>query len=111
MVGTSHHAQAMQQPAPDNTATNKQDQATAEQQGQTKNDPDITKRIRREVMKVKTLSTYARNIKIITQDGVVTLKGPVRSQEEKDMIERIATSVAGEKKVVNEIKLAPKSDT
>ena len=51
------------------------------------------------------LSTYARNIKLITENGQVTLKGPVRSEEEKRAIESKATEVAGENKVTSELNI------
>jgi osmotically-inducible protein OsmY len=56
----------------------------------------------------RSLSTYAHNVKIISQDGKVTLKGPVRSQEEKQTLERKAREVAGERNVVNELTVKPK---
>ena len=56
----------------------------------------------------KSLSTYAHNVKVISQDGVVTLKGPVHSEDEKKSIESKATEVAGSSaKVNNEITVKP----
>jgi len=55
----------------------------------------------------KGLSTYAHNVKIISQGGKVTLKGPVRSDEEKSSIEQKATDVAGAGNVTNEITVKP----
>jgi hyperosmotically inducible periplasmic protein len=55
----------------------------------------------------KTLSTYAQNVKVITQDGQVTLKGPVRSEDEKKTIEAKATEVVGAGRVTNQISIAP----
>jgi hypothetical protein len=55
----------------------------------------------------KTLSTYAHNVKIIAQDGKVTLRGPVRSEEEKKNIEQKAIDVAGAGNVTNEITIKP----
>ncbi len=55
----------------------------------------------------KNLSTYAHNVKVITQLGQVTLKGPVRSEAEKTTIEAKATEVAGVGKVTNLITIAP----
>ncbi|HUY13654.1 MAG TPA: BON domain-containing protein [Terriglobia bacterium] len=98
-------------PAPDNTKVNKRDQSktepTADQQKENPSDRDITRRIRRAVMKDKSLSTYAHNVKIITQDGMVTLKGPVRSEKEKQAIEAKAKKVAGEDKVTSELEVMP----
>ena len=59
-------------------------------------------------MKEKNFSTYAQNIKIITVNGKVTLKGPVRSKSEQDSILKHARSVAGASNVVDEIAIAPK---
>src|ERR1700723_2896780 len=80
-----------QQPAPDNTKTNQgdasKDATTAQQQKMNPADRNTTKQIRSEIMSDKTLYTYAHNIKVITQNGKVTLKGQVRSDDEKANIE------------------------
>jgi osmotically-inducible protein OsmY len=95
----------------DDTGINKRDQSkeelTAEQQGGTKQDLAITQQIRRAIVKNKSLSTYAHNVKIITVGGMVTLKGPVRSTEEKRTIEGIAAQVVGNDKIKSEIDIAP----
>ena len=71
-------------------------------------DRAITQKIRKTVIEDKSLSTYAHNIKVISQDGVVTLKGPVHTEEEKKSIEAKATEVAGSSaKVNNEITVKP----
>jgi hyperosmotically inducible protein len=93
---------------PDNTAVNKRDQnpgeATADQEKMNAADRDKTTRIRRSVMADKSLSTYAHNVKIISQNGTVTLKGPVRSDEEVKSILAKATDVAGSPdKVINQM--------
>jgi hyperosmotically inducible protein len=99
------------QPA-DNTKINQRDRAqtelTADQQGETKQDREITQQIRRAIVKDKSLSTYAHNVKIITVGGMVTLKGPVRSEEEKTAIEEKAAEIAGNDKIKSEIEIAPK---
>jgi len=99
------------QPAPDNTKTNKRDRdsssPTADQQKMNATDRDLTKRVRQSLMSDKSLSTYAHNIKIVAQDGKVTLKGPVRSEEEKSAIEAKATEVAGAGNVMNQLEVAP----
>ena len=68
----------------DNTKVNTRDRAkgaaTADQQKENTTDREITQKIRRALMDDKTLSTYAHNVKIIAQDGQVTLKGPVRQR-------------------------------
>lgn len=99
--------------AKDNTAVNKRDRAkdavTADQQKENRSDRDITADIRKAVMDDKELSTYAHNVKIVTRNGKVTLKGPVRSEDEKKAIEAKATQVAGAGNVSNSISVKPKS--
>lgn len=94
-------------PAPDNTRVNERDRSqsepTADQQKGNRSDRDITQQIRRSIMNDKSLSTYAHNVKIVTQDGQVTLKGPVRSEDEKRAIEAKAAEVAGDGKVTSEL--------
>ncbi|MBC7660945.1 MAG: BON domain-containing protein [Chitinophagaceae bacterium] len=68
---------------------------SAEQQGNSKTDVEITRKIRRAIISNKSLSTYAHNVKIITRDGRVVLKGPVRSVDERRIIEDSAVTVAG----------------
>jgi hyperosmotically inducible protein len=84
---------------PDNTKENKGDAsksaATADQQKEKTNDRQLTQQIRKSIMADKTLSTYAHNVKIVSQDGKITLKGPVRSEDEKKAIESKAVEVAG----------------
>jgi len=96
-----------QQPAPDNTAVNKRDRApsqpTADRQQNNRTDVAITRDIRRAIVSDKQLSTYAHNVKIITQQGQVTLKGPVRSDDEKRAIEAKATEIAGVGHVKSEV--------
>ena len=98
------------QPA-DNTGINKRDTSpkkiTADQQSQTKEDREITQKIRQAVVDDKSLSTYAHNVKIITVDGMVTLKGPVRSEDEKRTIQEKAGQIAGNDKITSEIEIAP----
>lgn len=99
-------------PAPDNTKTNERDrnasQATADQQKENRSDRDITRDIRRAIMQDKSLSTDAHNVKIVSQNGMVTLKGPVSSEEEKSTIEAKATEVAGKENVTSQIEVKPK---
>jgi osmotically-inducible protein OsmY len=59
-------------------------------------------------MKDKSLSTYAHNVKVIAQNGMVTLKGPVKSEEEKQAVETKAAQVAGADKVTSDIQVASK---
>jgi hyperosmotically inducible protein len=100
-----------QQPAPDNSKTNQGDAnkgaVTAEQQKMNPADRNITKQIRSTIYQDKSLSTYAHNIKVITQDGKVTLKGPVRTEDEKAGIEAKAAAVVGAENVTNQLRVAP----
>jgi osmotically-inducible protein OsmY len=95
----------------DNTRVNKRDRSseevTADQQKQNSSDIELTRKIRSSISKDKSLSTYAHNVKVITQDGIVTLKGPVRSEEESKVIESKAAEVAGASNVKNQLDIAP----
>ena len=101
---------AAQTPA-DNTKVNQRDRAkgavTADQQKDNESDRTITQNIRKSLMKDKSLSTYAHNVKIVSIDGEVTLKGPVRSEDEKRIVAAKAVAVAGEGRVVDQITIAP----
>jgi hyperosmotically inducible protein len=100
-----------QQSAPDNTKTNQGDASkgatTADQQKINPVDQYIAKQIRSSIIKDKSLSTYAHNIKIIAQAGMVTLKGPVRSEDEKSAVEAKAQKIAGASNVTSELTVAP----
>ena len=91
LPATGTRTQDPQQPAADNTKNNKGDQSsgamTADKQKMNPADRDLTKKIRAALHSDSSLSTYAHNIKIISEDGKVTLKGPVRSEDEKSAIE------------------------
>jgi osmotically-inducible protein OsmY len=95
----------------DNTKVNQRDrnssEPTADQQKENSTDRQLTQQIRRALVKDKSLSTSAHNVKIITQNGSVTLKGPVKSEEEKQAIESKATEIAGAGKVNSELQVAP----
>jgi osmotically-inducible protein OsmY len=98
---------AQQTPAADNTKVNKQDrnksEPTADQAQNNAADRELMQKIRQAVMDDESLSTYAHNVKIIAQDGKVTLKGPVHTQEEEMNIGQKAVNVAGAGNVVNKI--------
>ena len=100
-----------QQPAPDNSKSNQGDASkgavTAEQQKMDRADRNTSKQIRSAIFRDKSLSTYAHNIKIITQDGKVTLKGPVRTEEEKAGLAAKAAAVVGAENVTNQLEVAP----
>ena len=101
-----------QQPAPDNTKVNQRDknraQPTADQQKENQPDREIARQIRRSIVQDKSLSTYAHNVKIIAQNGMVTLKGPVRSDEEKTAVEAKAAEIAGKDMVTSQLEVKPK---
>ena len=102
---------AQAQTPPDNSKVNARDRAksapTADQQKENSSDRELTQKIRHALMQDKNLSTYAHNVKVIAQDGHVTLKGPVRSEQEKRTVEATAAGVAGEGHVTNQISIAP----
>ena len=109
---TAVNAQSTTAPNPDNTAVNKRDrdpgEVTADQQKVNPADRALTAKIRQAVMADKSLSTYAHNVKIISQGGTVTLKGPVRSNAEVESIVSKATaSAGGADKVVNQLSVKP----
>lgn len=99
-----------QSPAPDNTKVNARDRSkdepTADQQKENATDRDLTRSIRRAITQDKALSSYAHNVKIITQAGQVTLKGPVRTEDEMRVVEAKATEVAGAGHVTNQMSVA-----
>ena len=101
---------AAQTPA-DNTKVNTRDRAktavTADQQKENSGDRELTQKVRRAIVKDKSLSSYAHNVKVVAQGGQVTLKGPVRTEQEKRSVEAKATEVAGAGKVTNELSIAP----
>jgi hyperosmotically inducible protein len=97
-----------QQTPPDNTKQNKdQTGPTADQQKMDPADRAITQKIRKAIHEDNTLSVYGHNIKVITRDGKVTLRGPVRSQEDKSNIEAKAVAVAGQDNVTDQLEIAP----
>jgi hyperosmotically inducible protein len=96
------------QTPPDNTKQNKdQTNPTADQQKMNTANRALTQKIRKAIHEDTTLSTYAHNIKIISQDGKVTLRGPVRSEDEKANIEAKAVAVAGQGNVTDQLEIAP----
>jgi hyperosmotically inducible protein len=103
-------AMAAQTPA-DNTKVNTRDRAktavTADQQKENAGDRELSQKIRRALVKDKTLSSYAHNVKVVAQGGKVTIKGAVRTVEEKRSVEAKETDVAGAGKVTNELSIAP----
>jgi hyperosmotically inducible protein len=97
--------------APDNTKTNARDKGgavTPLDQGNNQADLDTTQNIRKAVMADGTLSSDAKNVKIITNAGVITLRGPVKTLAEKNTIENKATAAAGSNRVDDQIDIEAK---
>lgn len=94
---------------PTNTAVNVRDRdhtsKTPFDQGENKTDIQITANIRKRVVATK-MSSNAHNVKIITLNGKVTLRGPVQTDDEKQKIDEIATDVAGAKNVDSQLEIA-----
>ncbi len=96
-------------PAADNSARNERDRSgetkTPFDQSNTKADTDITAAIRSAVMKDDSLTMAAKNVKIITENGVVTLRGPVKSEAEKAKIAELAKTAANGAKIENQLEV------
>ena len=98
LAPTATHGQDQSAPAttsPDNSANNKSQAVTADQQSEASADRALTQKIRKAIMADKSLSVYGHNVKIITKGGAVTLKGPVPSDDEKQKIASLAADAAG----------------
>ena len=91
----------------DNTAINERDRSgenqTSGDQSNSSADLKITQAIRQSLMKDSELSTTAKNIKIITNNGQVTLRGPVKNAHEKTKIDQLARSAAGGAKIDDQL--------
>ncbi|HTN76080.1 MAG TPA: BON domain-containing protein [Pirellulaceae bacterium] len=98
-------------PKADNTAVNKRDAEgetkTPIDQKENQADIDITAKIRKDVLEIENASVNARNVKIITADGKVTLRGPVATAEEHTAIVNIAKGVAGDGNVDDQLEVSP----
>jgi hyperosmotically inducible protein len=111
--GGAPHVFAEQEKAPasDNTKVNERDrnkaQPTADRAKDNANDRDIMQKIRKAIVDDKSLSTYAHNVKVVSQRGKVTLKGPVRSEEEKKAVAAKAAEVAGAGNVTDQMTVKP----
>lgn len=97
-------------PSATNTARNERDRdpakLTPEDQGGSDMDRGLTQRVRQGVVKDDALSMTGKNIKIITHEGVVTLRGPVKTAEERTQIGAIASKTDGVKRVDNQLEIA-----
>ena len=86
-------------PDADNTRMNKADQKntqpTAQNQSNEKADRELAAAVRKAIVRDKSLSTNAHNVKVIAKDGTVTLRGPVRSDDEKTKVSQLTRQVKG----------------
>lgn len=98
-----------QETKPDNSATNERDRSgetkTSGDQSNSAEDTNVTAAIRRAIVKDTSLTMAAKNVKIITAGGTVTLRGPVNSAEEKAKIEQLAAAAAGGTKIDNQLEI------
>ena len=115
-VGQVYHAHRVEPyfstavtPGADNTARNTRDRKGREltplDQGNSKADVSTTAQIRREIIAGDNLSVNAKNVKIITVNGRVTLRGPVNSAEEKRLIGEISDRIARSENVDNQLEV------
>jgi osmotically-inducible protein OsmY len=111
LAADEHHKDAANAAAADadNTKRNARDAdgntLTPLDQGESEADRTITQQIRKQVVAHDQLSTNAKNVKIITQNGVVTLRGPVKTPEEKAAIASLASKASGVKRVDNQLEI------
>jgi len=95
--------------APDNSAVNVRDRnpdaMTAGQQSNAANDEELARKIRRAVVKDDSLSTMAHNVKIVTANGAVVLRGPVKTEQEKVAVASKAQAIAGAGHVDNQLEV------
>ena len=109
LLGACSFAFAHTPMAPDNSGVNVRDRnpaaVTADQQSNAKSDVRLTQQIRRAIMKDDSLSMTAKNVKIISDNGAVTLRGPVNNEQEKMEIARKAQAIAGADKVDNRLEV------
>ena len=100
---------AQDTPAADNTKKNQRDRSgdtkTSGDQSNSSQDVKITAAIRRAVVRDHSLSMTAKNVKIITANGMVTLRGPVKSDTEKAKIVELAQSAVGNAKINNQLEV------
>jgi len=98
-----------QETKPDNSAKNQRDRAgetkTSGDQSNSLEDTKVTADIRRAIVKDSSLTMAAKNVKVITAGGIVTLRGPVNSAEEKTKIEQLAAAAANGAKIDNQLEI------
>jgi osmotically-inducible protein OsmY len=113
-VGVPMNTTAAEQPAAgtpaDNTGKNVRDRsdATVTPMDQSENEADrtLTQQVRQAVVDDDSLSTNGKNVKIVTLNGTVTLRGPVKNDDERNRIVMKAQQIAGEKNVNNQLEIA-----
>ena len=102
-------AQDNSSPAADNSARNKRDRSgetqTSGDQSNSSANIKVTAAIRRAIVHDGSLSMMAKNVKIITENGVVMLRGPVKSEAEKTKIAELARAHAGSAKVEDHLEV------
>ena len=112
LKGNQAVVQGQVSPSADNSSMNVRDKAgatqTPQKQPNAAGDRKLLAAVRRTVVKDKTLSTSAHNVKIVVADGVVTLRGPVKSDEEKAEVESLAKQVEGVSSVKNQLDVKTK---
>jgi hyperosmotically inducible periplasmic protein len=95
--------------APDNSGVNVRDRnagaMTAGQQSNATSDGNLTRKIRRAVVRDHSLSMLAHNVKIVSANGSVTLRGPVKTEQEKTVIASKAQAIAGADKIDNQLEV------
>jgi hyperosmotically inducible protein len=98
-----------QETKPDNTGKNERDRSTETKtsgdQSNSSEDTKITANVRRALVKDSSLTMTAKNVKIVTAGGTVTLRGPVKSAEEKTKIEQLAAAAANGAKIDNQLEI------
>lgn len=89
--------------AADNSAQNKGQTTTADKQSNATEDRHTAAQVRKAIVADKDLSTYGHNVKVIVANGTVTLKGPVKSDDEKQKVAADAASIVSADKVANQL--------
>ncbi len=104
-VGTTSTTQMS--PSTDNTDINKRDKSgatkTPQDQSNRTQDRKLLASVRRAIVRDKTLSTKAHNVKVMVEGGVVTLRGPVKTAEEKAQVESVTKQVQGVSSIDNQL--------
>lgn len=106
---TDHSTTPSTSAQPDNSRVNARDKAgvtaTPEKQTNASADRHLLADVRKTVVNDKSLSTAAHNVKIVVAGGIVTLRGPVKTTEEKAKVEALAKQVSGVSAVDNQLEV------